>query len=100
VTDSQTKTQRAKILRLLLEAKGRELPAFGMARLALQYSARIHELRKLGFDIQNRSETVKGQRRSWFRLAMTPVSTQRDNQRTVSQAGLFGDLSVEHNDQG
>jgi hypothetical protein len=74
--------------------------AYELARLALQYGARIHELRKLGFDISNRTEVVNGQRRSWFRLAFAPVSSQRDNQCTEAQDTLFGEMSKEHLDLG
>jgi hypothetical protein len=77
VSDSQTtKGQRARILRRLLESMGTEVAAYELAQIALQYGARVHELRALGFVIQNRSEMVGRQRRSWFRLAMTPVSTR------------------------
>src|SRR5437667_8319536 len=35
---------------------------------AAQYKARIHELRRMGFTIKNRTERVHGERHSWFRL--------------------------------
>jgi hypothetical protein len=100
MSDSQKKGQRARILRVLLQSRGREVPAFEPAEIALQYNARIFQLRAMGFDIQSRSETVNGQKRSWFRLAMTPVSTQPDNQCTEVQDDLFGEMNREHLDLG
>ncbi|MGC2331872.1 MAG: hypothetical protein WA581_10485 [Candidatus Acidiferrales bacterium] len=62
------KTQRAHILRLLIDARGAWVPAPEIAGCAMQYNARVFELRKLGFTIENRTETVNGVRHSWFRL--------------------------------
>jgi hypothetical protein len=64
----QSKTQAAKILRLLIEARGDWVPLYEILPLAAQYSARICELRKQGFRIENRNEAVDGVRHSWFRL--------------------------------
>jgi hypothetical protein len=33
-----------------------------------QYNSRIFELRKSGFNIENRTESIEGIRHSWFRL--------------------------------
>ena len=66
-------TQRAKILGRLIEARGQEVPLYELSSLACQYGARIFELRRLGFKIVNRTEEVDGVRRSWFRLASSPV---------------------------
>lgn len=68
-----TKSQRAAILRLLLDARGSwvalpEILALGIA----QYGARILELRRQGFTIENRTEHVDGERHSWFRLIKCP----------------------------
>jgi hypothetical protein len=35
---------------------------------AAQYNARVLELRRLGFNIENKTERVEGVRHSWFRL--------------------------------
>jgi hypothetical protein len=63
--DSRKKTQRAQILRLLIEARGAwvSLPRI-LETGAAQYNTRIHELRGQGFLIENRRDGV----RSWFRL--------------------------------
>lgn len=83
------KTQSAAILRLLVEARGSwvslpEVMALGIA----QYNARIFELRRLGFTIENRTETDPGTgaRHSWFRLVNErpvgmPIPTQPEPSR-------------------
>ncbi len=64
------KTQRTRILHILVEACGRWVPSPEIAACAQQYNARLFELRKLGFCIKNRVDTDEqtGVRRSWFRL--------------------------------
>jgi hypothetical protein len=65
----QSKTQAAKILGLLIEARCGWVGLPQILELGIaQYSARIFELRRLGFNIENRTERVNGSRRSWFRL--------------------------------
>jgi len=66
-------TQRGRILAVLLEARGEWVSGPRIFRLAAQYSARIHELRKLGFAIENMTKLVDGQRHSWFRLVRPAV---------------------------
>jgi hypothetical protein len=102
VSDSQKKTQRrARILRLLLESKGREVPAYELAKVALQYNARIHELRKLGFAIVNRTQLVDGVRRSAFCLHISAGNTNRATHEAHGDGySLFGDMSVQHDDRG
>jgi hypothetical protein len=65
------KSQQAAILRVLLEAKGSWIGLPEILKLGIaQYSARIHELRRLGFIIENKLEVdhETGARHSWFRL--------------------------------
>jgi Helix-turn-helix domain len=65
----QSKTQAAAILRLLIDARGSWVPLPEILRLGIaQYSARIFELRRQGFEIQNKTERVGDSRHSWFRL--------------------------------
>ena len=69
--DSNRKTQRDRILRLLIEARGGWVPLPDILALGCaQYNARIFELRRLNFSIENRSEidAETGARHSWFRL--------------------------------
>jgi hypothetical protein len=67
------KTQRAAILRLLIDARGDWVPLPDILACAAQYNARIFELRRLGFSIENRTEEIDGVRHSWFRLVNSPV---------------------------
>lgn len=65
------KNQAAKILKLLIEAKGQYVPLPRILDLRIsQYSARIRELRLAGFNIENKTENVGKERRSWFRLVL------------------------------
>jgi hypothetical protein len=63
-------------LRVLIEARGAEVPLHEILPLAAQYNARIWSLRKMGFKIVNRVEDVDGVRRSWFRLIPGPVQVE------------------------
>jgi hypothetical protein len=62
-------TQRVAILRLLIDARGSWVPLPEILACAAQYNARIFELRRLGFAIENKTEEINGLRHSWFRLA-------------------------------
>jgi hypothetical protein len=64
----EKKSQRGAILGLLVSARGSWVPLPEIAACACQYGARLLELRRLGFKIENRTQTVAGQRHSWFRL--------------------------------
>jgi hypothetical protein len=66
-------SQRARILRLLIEARGREVPLPEIAACACQYGARIFSLRKMGFVIENRTQEIDGVRHSFFRLVSSPT---------------------------
>jgi len=79
--ESSSNTQRAAILVLLRSAVGGWISLGRILELRIsQYGARIHELRKLGHRIENKSEWQDGKRHSWFRLskaqsaALLPVS--------------------------
>lgn len=53
----------------MLESNGTYwTPAPDLARISLQYCRVIAALRARGFEIQNRVETVDGQRRGFYRL--------------------------------
>ena len=67
---ASAKTQRARILGRLTDAEGNWVPSPEIASLAQQYGARVYELRRAGFVIENRTETdeATGERHSWFRL--------------------------------
>lgn len=68
------KTQRARILRVMVEARGAWIPLPRILELGIaQYGARILELRRVGFVIENKTEHVNGARHSWFRLVNSPA---------------------------
>jgi len=79
------KTQRGEILALLIKAHGEWVPLPEIMACAAQYNARVFELRRLGFNVENRTETDSdtGQRHSWFRLVSTVTkSTTETRSRT------------------
>jgi hypothetical protein len=71
---SNFKTQRQHILDLLMAAEGAEVPLAEIMVCAAQYNACIHELRKRGYKIVNRSETCNGVKHSWYRLESSPAN--------------------------
>jgi hypothetical protein len=71
---SNFKTQRQHILDLLMAAEGAEVPLADIMVCAAQYNACIHELRKRGYKIVNRSETCNGVKHSWYRLESSPAN--------------------------
>jgi hypothetical protein len=70
------KTQRERLLDLLLSAHGAEVGLPQILSLQIsQFGARLKELRALGFNIQNRQEHHGGQTHSFYRLVSGPTST-------------------------
>lgn len=61
-------TQRERIYNLLVCAQGDWVELPKIAACAAQYNARVFELRRLGFQIENRTKEIDGVRQSWFRL--------------------------------
>jgi len=61
-------SQGGQILQLLISARGAWVPLPKIAQHAAQYNSRLFELRRLGFNIENKTKTVDGVRHSWFRL--------------------------------
>lgn len=60
---------RAKILALLEEHAGQEVPLPAILKLGVaQYGARILELRRAGRTIENRAEWREGKKYTWFKL--------------------------------
>ncbi len=71
-------SQAAEILRLLIDAHGSWVPLPEILKLGVaQYNARIFELRRMGFLIENRTQRVNGARHSWFRLVNSPAQVAR-----------------------
>ncbi len=65
---SERRSQDVRILKLLIDAHGAEVPLPNIMRCAAQYNACIHGLRKAGFRILQRSENCNGILHSWYRL--------------------------------
>jgi hypothetical protein len=66
------KNQRQQILELLIAARGGEVPSPELARVSLQYCARISELREAGFVIISRVEVHDSVKHGFFRLHQCP----------------------------
>jgi len=107
-TAPYAQTQRARILGLLKSRSPEWVPAFEIAELALQYNARVKELREAGHAIENQTERVHGVTHSWFRLLRhrRPVSAAAPGARVergvvdraeyegaAESLSLFGDLT-------
>jgi hypothetical protein len=68
--------QKGRILELLLSNKGNWVPAYKLSTIALQYGARLLELRAVGYVIQNKTERVGRQVHGAFRLVACPGETE------------------------
>jgi hypothetical protein len=80
------KTQRSAILKLLIAARGQDVPLPKIADCAKQYNARLFELLRLGFRIINRTQTINGVKHSWFRLETGPLAKAVSSPETVIAA--------------
>lgn len=61
--------QCGRILQLLAGANGGWVPLPEILALGVaQYAARVHELRRRGHAIENKTQWVGGVRHSWYRL--------------------------------
>jgi hypothetical protein len=97
------KCGRQAILDRLVAERGGWVPAIELSRLSIQYSARIHEIRKLGFAVENRTEHVAGKVHGFYRLALgvsqpavKPAEIpQPKPQPREGSLSLFGDISPE-----
>jgi hypothetical protein len=68
-------SQRTRILRLLIDARGAWVPLPEILTLGIvQYRARILEVRRRGFIIENKTDRMDGARHSWFRLIASPAT--------------------------
>lgn len=78
---SGLKTQRAAVLRLLVDARGAWIALPEIMACAAQYNARLFELRRLGCHIENRTERDDaGVVHSWYRLVNSPVTPSRQEE--------------------
>jgi hypothetical protein len=71
------KTRRARILRVLIDARGALVPLPEIEACAALYNARLFELRRLGFHIENRTERDDaGAVHSRYRLVNSPAPAE------------------------
>jgi hypothetical protein len=69
----------------LIDACGGWVPLPDILALGIAlYNARIFELRRLGFFIENRTEEIDGVRHSWFRLVSSSQATPDRTKNTES----------------
>jgi hypothetical protein len=101
---SAHKNQQSAILGLLLGARGDWVPLAEILALGCsRYGARILELRRLGFVIENKHEIVDGECHSFYRLVLAaekpipPKAVSAPSLPPKPQPGLF-DLSGGHRD--
>lgn len=92
--------QRGQILKLLEAAGGQGVSLPEIAACAVQYNARIYELRRLGFRIANKTREVDGERHSWFVLESMPAVGKSSQTETVPEEPArsfpeFGTLAPE-----
>lgn len=95
------RTQRGRILGVLLAARGGEVGLRQILDLRIsQFGTRIKELRDMGFVIVNRQQVVGEERRSWYRLVSGPHSPSVPTP-IAPAASLFPDLTeMRHRDDG
>ncbi len=95
-TDSR-QTQCAKLLRLLIGARGSWVPLAEILDLKIsQFGSRLWEIRhRLGLNVENRMETTAdGVKLSWYRLRPSvPTPAPKSEEPPANQESLFGDLT-------
>jgi hypothetical protein len=65
-------TQKEEILDLLLRNRGNWIPSYSLSAVALQYNARVKELRDAGYKVENKTERHGRQVHGSFRLIACP----------------------------
>lgn len=97
-------SQTARIVALLRERRGQWVPLCDILDLRpriSQFSARVWEARhRWGLPIENRTETINGEKHSWFRLIEksqpgAKLIREASCSPVVPPASLFGDLAPE-----
>lgn len=68
--------QRGEILSLLRRNKGEWVELPRLLQIAAQYNARVYELRRAGFGIENKTSRVDGHVHGWFRLVTEPETAE------------------------
>jgi hypothetical protein len=94
---TERRTQDVRILKLLIQAHGSDVPLPIIMRCAAQYNRCIHDLRTAGFRIVHRSEKRDGVLHSWYRLEIDvpedlmpgPVQRPKREKRPEQNMQLF-----------
>jgi hypothetical protein len=79
--------QAAKILAILRTADGNWVSALELARVSLQYSARIFELRRLGHEIENKTVMSGRRKYGYFRLVPQQSAAMRRAMDSIRPRG-------------
>jgi len=98
-----THTQEERVLWVLQSAWPNWVPAIALSNISLQYNARIFSLRRKGWQIANRTETINGQKHGSFRLGSPPKTSpsQRPKPTPQPSGGLLFELPPQiHRDDG
>lgn len=89
-------SQEHRILMLLAASYPDWTPAPALARVSLQYSARIHSLRRKGWQIANRVEIASdGKRHGSFRLASPMTWPNPKNKKRASETARIPSADVD-----
>jgi hypothetical protein len=73
------KDQEAKILKLLQSHFNEWVPVYELARIALQYNARVKSLRAKGYKIENDIlEVIDGEKHTGFKLISEPAELHQE----------------------
>jgi len=81
-------SQEARILGLLRD-RGGWVPAPELAKISLQYSRAIHNLRRAGHEIENNTIRVDGVIHGFFRIAAASAETSQTQSHRAEEARLF-----------
>jgi hypothetical protein len=94
ISSATRANQCSKILGLLIAARGSSVSLLDIKECGAQYNARIYELRRKGFGIENRISEVDGVRRSWFRLTSSPVNESQSKSAPPAKEISFPQFGV------
>jgi Helix-turn-helix domain len=94
---SDRKTQRARILRLLIDARSSWVPLHEILALGIaQFGARIFEMRRMGFLIENRiKRDDSGAVHSWYRLVNSPAPAESQAVATPASSPVTSSSSAD-----
>jgi hypothetical protein len=89
------KDQRKKIRELFEHRPNEWIPIYEFVNIALQYNARVFELKKEGMLIMNKKEKINGIWHSWLRYTPKDIHSQEERAefaKIIPQAVLDTDM--------